>query len=146
VRLGSGPRLGAVRALGIPWHVHLWIGGLSISDDVLVGRERYRTRSWLVTAAGPAANLLLAGSGAWLGGFAGVADLLPREGYGVLPTFVVANLAGAAIALWPWTMIEGDEEFPTDGLQLLRIPRMTDEEAEEELIAAGDDFLPRTAR
>ena len=33
---------------------------------------------------------------------------------------------------------EGDEEFPTDGLQLLRIPGMTDEQVEAELEAARE--------
>jgi hypothetical protein len=131
VRLGSGRKLGVVQAFGIPWHVHLGIGGLSYSQDVVPDSKRFRLRNWMIIAAGPGTNLLLAACGMVLGRIWGVDDLFPKEGYAVVQAFVVANLIGALVALWPWTMYQEGEEFPTDGRQLLTIPWMTDEEVEE---------------
>ena len=144
VRIGSGPKLGVVRAFGTSWHLHLGIGGLSYMQDSIPYGRRFRLRNWLVVAAGPGTNLLLAACGVVLGGLWSVGDFLPKEGHAIAPTFVVANLAGALVALWPWTMYEDDEEFPTDGLQLLTIPFMSDEDAEREVEEHDEEVDPES--
>ena len=80
-------------------------------------------------------QMLLAAGAVVFGGIWAIDDLFPMEGYAIAPAFVVTNLVGAMVALWPWTMYEGDEWYPTDGLHMLRIPRMTDQQVAGEVAA-----------
>lgn len=131
IRFGSGPRLASIRLLGISWHWHLNITGVNYVKDEFHSDRWFRLRCWLIVAAGPAMNLLLALGGILIVGLSSYDEFIPQEGYAIVQTFVIGNMVAAAAALWPWTYYEEDEDYPTDGLQLLTIPWMTDEEVKE---------------
>ncbi|HKV37676.1 MAG TPA: M50 family metallopeptidase, partial [Blastocatellia bacterium] len=62
VSIGSGRPLLTMKLFGFPFEFHrnlLWGGGLTLSAGPQ--EQGLRLRQWLCTAAGPAANLLLAG-------------------------------------------------------------------------------------
>lgn len=130
IRFGSGPRLGSIRLFGIPCHVHLFVTGQNYMRDEFRNRHWFRLRSWLIVAAGPVMNLLLAVAGIAIGGWSNF-DFFPEEGYAIVQALVVGNLVAVLLALWPWTYYEDSEQYPTDGLQLLTIPWMTDREVEQ---------------
>ncbi len=133
VRLGVGQKIVSFRLFGWDWEIHsvLMGGATQVSAR---SREGYRTRHALVTLAGPMLNLLVL---VWFvaRAFQGHALITAFSG-GLCPlsVFAAANLVVLLNALWPRAIVTPGGDAASDGLALLQLPGLTDEQITTRLV------------
>lgn len=132
IEIGRGPRGRRRRFLGLDWRIRS-IASTGVTYGSLLSADRYRLRSWWVSAAGPGSHVLAIGAGVGVMSWTSSVVLawIARD-------FVIAN----GIDLWQnlrptrWKSEHG--EIRSDGAALLEIPRMDAREIQWELACSFD--------
>lgn len=136
VYIGHGRPLLRSEVMGIDLRVNsmLFLGGLTFAGHLTP--HLLRTRQAVYVAAGPAANLALAGILALIGGRADLGDDLARltQGPAVLQVMLLANLLMAASSLFPARINTAMGTNTTDGTKLLGLLQKTPDFVENSLL------------
>lgn len=132
IEIGRGPRGRRRHFLGIDWRIRS-VASTGVTFGNLLTPDRYRLRSWWVSAAGPGSHLVAIGAGAALAWKtdSGLLAWLARD-------FALANGIDLFQNLRPRRWTSGHGEVRTDGAALLEIPRMDSREILWELACSYD--------
>jgi len=134
VQIGMGRELFTVRPFGtkIVFHSSL-AGGMTYPGKV--PNTHLRTRYFILTAGGMAAQVVVVGAGilamdsAWSNRLESFGLYLPH-------VFTWVNLFMAGFSLFPFISLAMGTPYPSDGRQLLRIPFLDDVDLEDYMAAA----------
>lgn len=126
VHIGHGRALLRLRVAGIDVHINsmLFLGGLTYAGHVTPHGLRLRQAAYV--AAGPAANLMLAGILVTVAGWMGSGEDLVRlvQGPAILQGLLLVNLAMGIASLFPVRVNTAAGVMSTDGMKLLALLRV----------------------
>lgn len=108
-----------------------WEGGHTLVT--LSSPAHYRRRMWLVTASAPAFNVAVCAIAWWCAAPIGLEDFTLVDGTPWFGWLLLTHGVTAVTSLWPRRSIRADLDWPSDGAELLTLPRLDDDEVAERI-------------